>query len=83
MEDGGVNGRVEPAFGSSCELGVNRQPRGKGQSSRLGGRLKLEKCRPRPLGVDVVRGHGRHAAPVVDPRFEYCAEVGHEIGGSL
>ena len=61
--------------GSRGELGVDRQPRrqhaARGPRSTCAQRVDGG---PRALGVDVVGGDRRDAAPVVDPRVEQDAE---------
>ena len=57
----------QPAVGIEGELGVEGQPGGQREPGRFGGVPQHAEGRPGPLGVDVVGGDRRDAAPVVDP----------------
>ena len=61
---------VEPAVGVARVLGVDRQPGGQREAAGLGHRPQAVEGRPGPLGVHVVGGDGRDAAPVVDAGVE-------------
>ena len=62
--------------GSSDELGVDREPGRERRSPRASVTVAQPVERgPRPLGVDVVGGDRRDAAPVVDAGVEQRAEV--------
>ena len=52
------------------ELGVDGEPGGEGEPGRLGGGPEDVEGGPGPLGVDVVDGDRRDAAPVVDAGVE-------------
>ena len=54
--------------------------RGARRSPGLGHRPQPVEGGPRPLGVHVVGGHRRHAAPVVDAGVEQHAEVVGQVG---
>jgi len=52
-------------------------------AGRLGGAAQDIEGGPRPLGVHVVRGDRRHAAPIVDARRQQRSEVVGEVGRGL
>ncbi len=76
--------------GSSQRSGVARRTRGRSVSrgasakpARLGDLAQPVERRPGPLGVDVVGGDRRDAAPVVDAGVEQHAEVVGQVGRRL
>ena len=66
---GGDSGRT-PAVRFERIRGIYRQPLHQHLAHRGGALRKGLDLRPRCLGVDVIRGHRRHAAPVVDARVD-------------
>ena len=66
---------IDPTLEIGDVLGVERKARSKldpAACRRLAQSLDLG---PRRLGIHMVDGHGRHAAPVVDPGIEQAREV--------
>ena len=72
---GGPNGRVDPAIEIGDVLGVERQARREREPARRGRLAQPLDLGPGRLGVDVIDGDRRDAAPVVDPRIEEQREV--------
>ncbi len=74
---------MQPTVGAEDELGVEGEARGQGETTGFGDLAQAIAIRPRPLGVDMVEGQGRYAAPVVDTRVEQDTEVVAEVGWRL
>ena len=79
----GGHGRVEPPLRGGGELRVERQAGSQREAPGLGHLAQEVERGPGSLGVDVVRGHGRHPAPVVDARVEQAGEVLGKVGRPL
>ena len=83
-QGGGAQRRVEPARRVGRIFRVDRQPLDQQLAGRGGAPRQEVEGRPRRLGVDVVGGHRRHPAPIVDPGGDHRLErVGHQIGRRL
>src|SRR5262249_22175273 len=72
--------RFGDEFGPPRELGIDGEALAKVEALALGGATEIGDERPGPLGIDVIEGQGRDAAPVVEPRSqEPRIDVGREI----
>ena len=83
VEDREAHRRVEPALRREHELGIGGEAGCEDEALRLGDGQQAVEVGPGALGVDVVGGEGRDAAPVVDPGVEQHAEVVGEVGRAL
>jgi hypothetical protein len=83
IEDREAHALVEPPLRVERELRVHRQPGCQRESFRLRHLAQALECRPRPLRIDVIGRHGRHATPVVDARVEQHPEVVAQVGWRL
>src|SRR5262245_57495652 len=73
LVDQGLHARAQAlvqALGARRELGIDRQTLAQDEALALGRAPELGDQRPRFLGVDVIEGERRDAAPVVEARCE-------------
>ncbi len=83
IEDREAHALVEPPLRVERELRVHRQPGCQREAFCLRHLAQAVECRPRPLGIDVIGRHRRHATPVVDARVEQQPEVVAQVGRRL
>ena len=83
VHDGEAEVLVDPGLGGGGVLGVDREPGSELEAGGLGDRAEAIAVGPGALGVDVVGGDGRDAAPVVDAGVEQHPEVVGEVGRRL
>ncbi len=65
---------IKPAIGVSRKRRIDRQALHQIHAGRFGCGFEHAQMRPRGLGIHMVRGHRRHATPIIDTRSNEPAE---------